>query len=107
MKAFIKSAVSFVVIMALSVAAFSYFFGTTTVKAKFAETPLEGAKVFIDGKEVGKTPYQARLTPGIYSIKVVPPDGYESKQSEYSFELFTVCRGAHFEAPFDPTSTEE
>jgi len=79
-----------------------YVFSGARVTAIFADTPLTGADVYINDKKVGVTPYQTRFTPGIYTIRVVPPEDYETRQPEQTLHLFTFFRGVDFKAEFDP-----
>ncbi len=79
-----------------------YFYGKTRVSATFDGAPLKGALVYVDGKWVGRTPYETRLNPGYHKIEVKPPQGYEPAQREFTLYMFSVALGTDFKASFDP-----
>jgi hypothetical protein len=80
----------------------SYFYGQTKITAKFAGTNLEGAAVFLDGYNVGLTPYKAWLMPGSHDLRVVPPESYETMQAEYKGYIVSTIRGGELMVEFDP-----
>lgn len=89
------------IILALLVALVHLIWGETHITATKDGKPLVGATVLIDGKVVGKTPYTARLFLGDFSIKVIPPKTFNSKQTEFSGFILTVVRGDDFQANFE------
>jgi hypothetical protein len=68
-------------------------FGETKVTASFEGSVIDGARVYLDGKYVGKTPYVTRLMPGSHTIKVLPPYGYDTDLVSETIQLFTFGRG--------------
>lgn len=83
-----------------------HFFGTTKVVANFEGSLIDGANVYLDGKEVGKTPYLTRLTPGMHRIKVLPPDGYDADLVSETLYFFTMGKGTNYEVHFHLPATD-
>lgn len=79
-------------------AAVWYFFGMTTVTAEMDGKPIT-ANVIIDGKIVGKTPYEARLYPGWYNVEVQRPKA-ATGVSLNEWYGFTVALGFDMNADF-------
>ncbi|MDF1497343.1 MAG: PEGA domain-containing protein [Patescibacteria group bacterium] len=104
MKSFFKSLVQFLAGLAVGCVvwyAVWHYYGYTEVTATFDGSKIDGALVYIDGKQVGKTPYKERLYPGFHNIEVRPPQGYDSTLSSQTWYYFTAARGDDLVAKFE------
>lgn len=88
------------VMPAVVVGAFYYFFGETNVKATLDGRPVH-AQVWIDGKYVHDTPYTTRLGFGEFKIEVFPPDGSDTDTSQETLMFWSIVRGTDFTADFE------
>lgn len=76
-----------------------YFFGVSHITASLDGKPIK-ASVKIDGRVVGKTPYETRFWPGEYTIEVQEPKATLSGLQYNQWELWTFFLGKDMEAEF-------
>jgi hypothetical protein len=98
MRTFLRALVSLAIMATLAYGILIWMAGTTKINGTSNGENIP-CKVYIDGKYVGETPFEKRLGPGSFSIKVEPPPGYEP--ASYNHRFWTVGRGDDIFAEFD------
>jgi len=102
----IKSLFGFVLIVGIIWLVIWLGFGKTKITASFEGSIIDGASVYLDNTEVGKTPYRTRLLPGMHRIKVTPPDGYDADLVSETLYFFTLGKGTNYEVHFFLPATD-